>query len=345
MERMVAYLTARRQIELRPAPMPRPGPGEVLIRMKAVGVCGSDVSYFVNGRTGVGEIRFPHILGHECAGLVAQVGEGVDGLLPGDRVTTEPGYYCGVCDACTSGRYNLCRHMSFMGSAVADAYGEGALTQYTLRPAHLVFRLPDNASYEDGAMLEPFSVALHAARRAGLGPGDRAAILGSGPIGASLLLVLRAIGVHSVLMTDMLPSRLAKMQALGASRVCNVEGLTFAETAALASNLDAVVDTTCAPQAVNASLHWLKKGGRLVQVGVPSGKAELDLQTLFNRGIDLKPSFRYANTYPALLSLLEAGTLSSQGLITHRFPFERTQEAFDLAASRAEGVMKIVITF
>lgn len=345
--RNIAYLTARETIELRTGTLPQAGKGEVVVRMKAVGVCGSDVSYFKNGRTGVGEISFPHILGHECAGVVAQVGPGVSALRAGDRVATEPGYFCGHCEQCVTGRYNLCRSMSFMGSAVAAEYGEGALVEYSVRPAHLVCKLPDNVDFDEGALIEPLSVGLHAIRRAGLCAGARAAILGCGPIAASTLLVLQALGASSVSMTDIIPTRLARMKALGAARVINVDGLPFEETTALfpEGSLDAVFDTTCNEQAINASMRWVKKGGSIVQIGVPGGKIQLDAQTLFNRGLSFLPSFRYKNTYPTLLSLVSAGKIAPKALISHRFPFSETQKAFDLAASRAAGVMKIIIDF
>lgn len=342
--RKSAFLTARNSIEIRECPMPELHAGEVLLQMKAVGICGSDVSYYVNGRTGVGEIRFPHITGHECAGIVAAVGEGVEGLKVGDRVTTEPGYYCGRCEQCRAGRYNLCESMSFMGSAVADAYGEGALTQYTLRPAHLVFPLPDSISFAQAAMLEPLSVGLHAARSAALHFSSRAAILGCGPIGACIFSVLKALGVQSVLMTDMLPERISRMHAFGAEAI-DVSGMDEAQLSQLASGMDAVFDTTCSEQALNASLKWLKKGGRLIQVGVPARPMRIDMQTLFNRGIALLPSFRYANTFPDLIALMEKQSLLAEELITHRFPFERVADAFALAASRSGDVMKVLVEF
>ena len=344
--RRVACLTARETIEYSALPMPVPGRGEVLIRMKSVGVCGSDVAYFRTGRTGVGEIRFPHILGHECAGIVEAVGEGVSDFKIGDRVTTEPGYFCGKCEQCTSGRYNLCKDMSFMGSAVAHAYGEGALVEYSVRPAHLCFRLPDGASFADGAMVEPYAVGLHAVRTGQISAGGSAAILGSGPIGACILLVLKALGIDNVIMTDMVPSRLADMEKFGA-RGLNVSGLGEEDMAGLVENnsLDVVFDTTCNESAINAGMKWLKKGGRIVQVGVPVGKRSIDLQTLFSKGIDLLPTFRYANAYPALLQLMEAGKLKASDLVTHTFPFEQAQQAFELAASRREGGMKVLIEF
>lgn len=342
--RRSAFLTARNSIEIRECPMPKVHAGEVLLQMKAVGICGSDVSYYVNGRTGVGEIRFPHITGHECAGVVAAVGEGVKHLKVGDRVTTEPGYYCGKCEQCRTGRYNLCEKMSFMGSAVADAYGEGAFTEYTLRPAHLVFPLPDNISFAEAAMLEPLSVGLHAVRSAGLHFDSRAAILGCGPIGACIFSVLKAFGVHSILMTDVLPSRISRMRSFGAEAI-DVSGMDEAQLARLGSGLDAVFDTTCNEQALNASLKWLKKGGRLIQVGVPGKPSRIDMQTLFNRSIALLPSFRYANTFPELIALMEREQLLAKELITHRFPFERIGDAFALAASREDDVMKVLVEF
>lgn len=341
-KRKVAYLTARETIEFRECPIPEPGPGEVLIRMKAVGVCGSDVAYFKTGRTGVGELRFPHVLGHECAGVVEAVGAGVDNLRPGDCVTTEPGFACGKCEPCATGRYNLCEHMSFMGSAVSHAYGEGALTEFGLRPAHLVFKLPERFSFAMGAMMEPLSVGLQAVRTSGIASGGRAAILGGGPIGLCILMMLRASGVREVTVTDVLPDRLVTAERFGA-RAWDASA-TDGNPVALGS-LDAVFDTTCHAPSINASLRWLKKGATLVQVGVPGGPLSIDMQTLFNLGISIRPSFRYANTYLPLMSMMRSQEIPVEELISHRFPFEQAQEAFELAASRRPGVMKVLIEF
>ena len=343
--RLVAYLTAPETISYARTAMPELRPDSALIQIKAVGICGSDIAYYRTGRTGVGEIHFPHILGHECAGVVAAVGRGVTRLHVGDRVAVEPGYSCGHCSACLSGRYNLCREMSFMGSAVAADYGEGAFAEYTLRPEKLLFRLPENANFADGAMLEPLSVGLHAARRASLRAGDRAIILGCGPIAACVLMALRAMGVYDVCMTDILPDRLARMKSLGATAAVNVGDLDADALKKLyaGTDFDAAFDTTCNEQAINACLHWIKKGGAYVQIGVPSGKFLLDMQTIFNRGISVLPSFRYANTYPAVIELLKHGVVSSGPLITHRFSFGQAGRAMDLAASRAPGIMKVLL--
>ncbi|NLF28650.1 MAG: alcohol dehydrogenase catalytic domain-containing protein [Clostridiales bacterium] len=345
--RMVAFLTARERLEIFERPMPEVRAGEVLVRMKAVGVCGSDVSYFRTGRTGVGEVTFPHVLGHECAGVVEAVGPGVRDLGPGDRVAVEPGYFCGKCEQCTAGRYNLCARMSFMGSAVADAYGEGALCEYAVRPANLLYRLPAGVGFDEGALIEPLSVGLHAVRRAGISAGARAAILGCGPIAVSALMVMRALGVDVALMTDMIPDRLSLALSLGALRAADAGGLSPEALQGLLpeGSLDAVFDTTCSGDAINASLRWLRKGGSLVEIGVPSGKIALDMQALFVREVSLLSSFRYANTYPALISLLAAGKLPAAALISHRFPFREAQSALCLAASRGAGVMKVMIEF
>lgn len=344
--RRAALLTAREKIEFADRPVPRAGRGEVLIRMKAVGVCGSDVAYFRTGRTGVGEVRFPHIMGHECAGVVAQVGEGVTGFEIGDRVTTEPGWFCGHCRACTEGRYNLCEHMSFMGSAVADIYGEGALIESTIRPADLVFKLPDGVDDACGAMIEPFSVGMQAARTAALEPGQRAAILGCGPIAMCTLMLLNIFGVRDVLMTDIVEGRVRTMQSLGAD-ARNTAGMDAEALSKLveSGSVDAVFDTTCYAPAINASMRWLKKGGKIVQIGVAGGHMDIDMQTLFNRCISIVPTFRYANTYPALLKMAQQGLLPTDKLITHRFPFAETQRAFETAASRSDSVMKVLIEF
>lgn len=344
MKRRVAFLTRAGKIEIREQEMPELCEGEVLIRVRSVGICGSDISYYTKGETGLGRLDFPHILGHECAGDVVRTGGEDRRLQPGDRVAVEPGVGCGICDYCRTGRYNLCESMAFMSSAIKRPGGEGGMAEYIIRPTQYVYPIPDTMSYEQAALAEPVSVAIHAMRRSGIRPGQSAAILGCGPIAGCILLVLSACGVSRIYMTDIDETRVRKMKGLGASETYLVKGKEPESLRALLpEEVDVVFDTTCQEDACNASLSWIKKGGVLTLVGVPTGYRMLDLQTLFVREQSIITTFRYANTYPTAIRLMEGGRLHPEALVSHRFPFEKAGEAMEKAAAREPDVMKVMI--
>lgn len=344
MKRKAAYLVAKSEVRIMEEMLPGLKEGQVLIRVHAVGICGSDVSYYTKGATGMGAIQYPHILGHECAGEVVEAGTGHNSLKPGDRVAVEPGVPCGACEYCRSGRYHLCESMAFMSSAVKKTGGEGGMAEYIIRPSDYVYRIPDSMSYEQAAMIEPLSVAMHAVERSGAKPGQNAAILGCGPIAGCLLLVLTAYGIGHVWMTDLVKERAAFMKQAGASGVFQTGGLGEEELKNLLPEaVDVVFDTTCNERAVNASMHWIKKGGVVTLVGVPSEKKEIDIQTAFVRELSLITTFRYSNTYPAAISLIAAGRIRPEPLISHRFPLEDADFAMRTAAGRGSGVMKVML--
>lgn len=245
MERTVAYLTKRSHIEIRREQIAKPRGNEVLIQIHAIGICGSDISYYTKGSTGMGELEYPHILGHECAGEVIEVGEECTQLKPGDRVTIEPGVPCGRCEYCRTGRYHLCPSISFMSSAVKMPGGEGGMAELVLRPEPFVYKIPENVTYEQAALIEPISVAMHAVEKSGIRPGQSAAILGCGPIAGCLLLVLKAYGVSKVWMTDVVPERTKFMKSIGAEEAFQVSGLEPEELKQLVpEQVDVVFDTT-----------------------------------------------------------------------------------------------------
>jgi len=345
MTRSVAYLTAVGQLEIREEPVPMLGSGDVLIQIKTVGICGSDISYYLTGRTGIGALSFPHILGHESAGVVIAKGSEVREFSIGDGVALEPGMPCGVCQNCREGHYNLCESISFMSTARKQPYSEGAFVTHSVRPAHMIHHLPNDMCFENGSMVEPLSVAIHAIERSQIKPGQRAAIIGCGPIAGCLLLALRAVGIGDILMTDIIDDRLHRMKALGSGRVINTADMPFEDLVQIANkHVDVVFDTSCNGTAINAGIHWLDKGGQLVLVGVISGPREIDLQTLFLKEGSIYTSFRYANTYPACISMIKNGLIDPIPLITHRLPFDKISEAFELASSKQSSVMKVMIT-
>lgn len=344
MIRKTAYLTEKEKIEIRKEEIPALKMGEVLIRIHSIGICGSDVSYYTKGATGLGSLTYPHILGHECAGEIAAVGSGVSHVAVGARVAIEPGVPCGTCEYCRTGRYNLCESIAFMSSAIKRPGGEGGMAEYVIRPAAYVYRIPECMTYDQGALLEPVSVAIHAVRRSGIKPGQSAAILGCGPIAGCILLVLNACGVTDVWMTDVIEQRTEFMKSLGAKDVLRADRLRGDELKEICRDkVHAVFDTSCNETALNAALHWLKKGGSMVLVGVPAEARQIDLPTVFSRELSLISTFRYANTYPEAIALIEGGKLKPEVLISHWFDFENADEAMKKASFKKDDVMKIMI--
>lgn len=344
MQRNTAYLTDLKTISVKAEAIPPIADDDVLVQMKSVGICGSDISYYNTGRTGVGKLVFPHVLGHESAGVIVGKGNAVTRFELGDRVVVEPGVPCGKCKHCLSGHYNRCEEISFMSTAKKMPYSEGAFTGYSVRPSHFVYRLPDTVSFDQGAMIEPLSVAFHSIERSGVKAGQKVAIIGCGPIAGCVLLVLRSLGIGDVTMTDMVPSRLECMDRLGAKRTQDVKDLDFLQLKNLTDErYDVVFDTSCNENAINAGIAWLEKGGNMTLIGVLGSSKNLDLQTLFLKEASLVTSFRYVNTYPRCISMIANGLLDPLPLVSHHFPLDRIAEAFELACSKKEDTMKIII--
>ncbi len=344
MKNKTIYLVDIEKFEIRETEIEKPIDDEVLIKIDSVGICGSDLSYYSKGRTGVGKLNFPHILGHESSGTIVEVGENCTNFKIGDRVAIEPGVPCGKCKNCLEGHYNCCEEISFMSTAKKRKYSDGAFSQYTIRPSSFVYHLPDTVSFEEGALLEPLSVAYHAIIQSGLKPGTNAAIIGCGPIAGCLLLMLHAFGIKDVSMSDIVYPRLNKMRELGASYTVNTKDMNERElNFCFNDNFDAIFDTSCNERAINSAIHQLKKRGKLVQVGVISNKLNLDLQTLFLKEASIVTSFRYANTYDKCINLIKNKQLDPNKLISHTFNYEEIEKAFKTATNPSDNPMKIIV--
>jgi len=323
--------------------VPKPGPGQVLVRVRSVGVCGSDMHYYLTGHIGETVATQPHIMGHEFAGEVAACGAGVQDLSPGQKVAVEPAMPCGHCDMCIQGHPNLCLNIRFM-SVPPD---QGALAEYVVTEARSCFPLPEALTTEDGAMLEPLGVALHAMRLARMLIGDTVAIVGCGPIGLLALQLVKAAGALDVLATDRLDYRLDYARRYGASAIVNVTREDPAgEMASLTDGrgFDITIEAAGDKEAPEQAVRLTRNGGKVLLIGIPSeNEFTLTASTARRKGLTIKMVRRMKHTYPRAIALAVAGKVDLRSLITHRFPLEEANQAFDLVAHEKDGVLKAMI--
>lgn len=328
-------------IRLEQKEIPKPTKGQVQIAIHSVGICGSDVHYWVNGRIGDFVVTSPMILGHETAGTVSQVGEGVTNLKVGDRVAIEPGVPCHTCEQCMAGRYNLCPNVFFCATPPYD----GTLTRLYCHDARYCYKLPDNVSYEEGALLEPLSVGVHACRRGGITAGDTILICGAGPIGLVTLLSARAFGATKIAITDINPKRLEFARTLGADHTILVEGdpQTTAKRAVelLGKMPDKSLDCVAFPPTISTAIYATKSGGTVLLVGLGPPTSEIPIVNASVREVDIKGIFRYKDCYQISLDMIAKGILNVKPLVTHRYKMEEALDAFEKTKS-GEGI-KVMI--
>ncbi|KAJ7542812.1 hypothetical protein O6H91_09G013200 [Diphasiastrum complanatum] len=346
-ENMAAWLTGINTLKIQPFKLPSVlGNHEVRVQMKAVGICGSDVHYLKTMRCADFIVREPMVIGHECAGIIAEVGSGVTHLKVGDRVALEPGISCARCNFCKEGHYNLCSEMKFFATPPVH----GSLAHQVIHPADLCFKLPENVSLEEGAMCEPLSVGVHACRRAGVGPDTHVLVMGAGPIGLVTMLSARSFGAPRVIITDVDEYRLSVAKNLGADDTFLVStDIKDAdkEVSALQELMGAFVDVTLdcvgVGKTMTTALKVTKAGGRVCLVGMGHHEMNVPLTPAAAREVDIFGVFRYRNTYPLCLDLLRTGRIDVRPLITHRFGFSQkeVEEAFETSA-RGGNAIKVM---
>lgn len=317
-----AVLQAPGEITVEKRPVPLPNPGDVLVRVTAVGICGSDVHYYREGRIGRFVVEEPLVLGHESAGVVAAVGDGVDASRIGERVSVEPQRIDWSSAQARAGRYNLDPQVQFFATPPVD----GAFAEYVTIPAMFAHRLPEGISDEAGALLEPLSVAVAAARKSRLGVGDHVLVTGAGPIGLILTQVARALGAAEVTVTDVSPERLSLAEAHGATAALD------AGTGLSGLGADVLLEASGAPSAIHAGLRALGPAGRAVLIGMGADDVTIPLSAVQNRELEVTGVFRYANTWPTAIELVRSGRVDLDRLITGRFSLEQTAEALEAAA-------------
>ncbi len=317
-----SVLTAAMQLTVEERPVPHPLPDEVLVKVSSVGVCGSDVHYYREGRIGDYVVEAPLVLGHELAGRIVGIGDRVDAGRLGQRVAVEPQRPCHVCGQCLAGRYNLCPHMRFYATPPVD----GAFAGYVTAPSVFAHTLPDALSDDAGALLEPLSVAIAAMRKARVVPGSRVLIAGAGPIGVIAAQTARAFGAAEVIVTDLVAERRDRVERFGATST--FDPLTQ-DVVALDLAVDAFVDASGAAPAVRSGIACVRPAGVVVLVGLGEPDVLLPVGVIANREITLTGVFRYTDTWPLAIHLVTSGQVDLDSLVTGRFDLDHVGQALE----------------
>jgi len=346
LDNSAAVLHTINDIRLDQCPVPEPEPDQVLLRMDSVGICGSDVHYWTHGAIGDFIVKAPMVLGHEAAGIVHKLGANVKTLKIGDRVAIEPGVPCRRCTYCKEGGYNLCPDMQFCATPPVH----GNLARYYVHAADFCYKLPDHMTLEEGALMEPLAVGVHACTRAGVGLGKKVLICGAGPIGLVNLITAKAMGATEVVITDITQNRLDVAKSLGADHVYKVEMGAKAEDMAedirkLLGGDGSHVTIECSgvESSIRFGIFSTRSGGCLVLVGLGKPEVTLPIVNAAVREVDIRGIFRYANCYPKAIDMVASGKVNVKPLITHRFQFEDTVKAFETAKTGAGGAIKVMI--
>lgn len=323
--------------------MPQLSPDDALVKVKSVGVCGSDVHYYRNGRIGSFIVKDPLILGHECSGEVVSVGPDVKNVKPGDRVVMEPGIPCRKCWYCKNGRYNMCPDIVFM----ATPPHHGSMVEYMAWPADFLFKMPDSMSFQEGALVEPFAVGLFSTRRSGLYPSASVAILGAGPIGLSALEAVKAMGAGQVISIDVIPNRLELARQMGATHVINAKEKNAGQAVKELTNGEGahfVFETAGSDMTIQQTVEIARDGGTVVLLGLPPQlEIKMPIVESVIREVNFVTSFRYCNIFEEAITLMAHGKVNLKPLLTHEFAFKDTLEAFDVSEHQKDSAVKVMI--
>ncbi|MEM7299485.1 MAG: L-idonate 5-dehydrogenase [Pseudomonadota bacterium] len=323
---------------------PKPGPGEVLVKMEAGGICGSDLHYFNHGGFGTVRLKEPMILGHEVAGRVEQVGENVIGLEKGQLVAVSPSRPCGKCHFCQEGSQNHCLNMRFYGSAMPFPHIQGAFRQVLLADAAQCTPA-DGLSAAEAATAEPLSVVLHAARQAGDLMGKRVLVTGCGPIGMLAVLVVKAAGALEIVVTDITSFTLQRALEVGADQTIDMakdpNGLAQFEEGK--GHFDVLFECSGVAAALSAAIAAMRPKGTIMQLGL-GGDMTLPVQAMTAKELSLKGSFRFHDEFSQAVMMMQAGRIDVKPLITHSIPLDEAISAFELASDRTQAI-KVQIVF
>ena len=335
-------LTAYNRLEVLETPEPVARPGEVLIRVGACGICGSDV-HGMDGSTG--RRLPPLIMGHEAAGVVAEVGADVSGFSPGDRVTFDSTVYCGDCRFCKEGLVNLCDHREILGVATPEFHRDGGFAEYVAVPERVLYKLPPSMPMAEAAMLEAVSVALHAVSVSGLRSGESAIVVGAGMIGLLTLQAAKAAGCSPVIVADVDSTRLELARQMGAT-----EAVHASEMAKLCKlhtggfGVDVAFEAVGRSETVAGAIDCVRKGGTVTLIGNIAPEVTLPLQKVVSRQIRLQGTAASSGEYPQAIDLINRGLIQVQPLITAVVPLEEGPRWFERLYRKEPGLMKIVLT-
>ncbi|MCC7499396.1 MAG: alcohol dehydrogenase catalytic domain-containing protein [Bryobacterales bacterium] len=338
----VAELIQPRQFRLSDWAPPEPGPGQILARVHAVGICGSDLHNFSEGSVGDMASSFPMVLGHEPAGTIVSTGAGVGGWQPGDRVVLEPAVYCYHCEFCRRGLYNVCANIRFL----SQPQDPGFFRDLVVVPAGNILPLPTGLSFAEGTLFEPLAVALHSMKFVALGPGETAAVYGAGPIGLLTIASLRLAGASRIWVVDPVAARRQLALRVGAAEVFDPAGAVQAITRESGGRgVDVAVDCAAAGESMNDCLRVTRNAGRVVITGIPAEvRVPLEFHIMRRKELAVYNVRRSNHESELALDLLRQRPELFRPMLTHTFPIERVQAAFELLEAYADGCGKLIIS-
>jgi L-idonate 5-dehydrogenase len=339
---MIACVIHRaKDLQIEKLPDPRPAAGEVIVRFGAGGICGSDLHYYHEGRVGNFELREPLILGHELAGEVVELGEGVTKVRRGQRVAVNPTRACRHCRYCLSGRSNLCQNVRFHGSAARFPHVQGGFAELFMASEEQCVPIPDSLSYPAAACAEPLAVTLHAVARAGSLLGRRVLVTGAGPIGILTVAAARLAGAAEIVITDLFDQPLAVAERLGATRVLNVKTAPSDLEALMQKGgyFDVAIEASGNARGLENCIDATQPGGRIVQVGIfPVGHAGPTMNKLLAKELELFGTFRFHEEFQWAVQALISGRVNVEPILSAQFPFPEVIQAFELASDRQKVV-------
>ncbi len=339
----VAMMNKPGKFDFEEKPVPEVKPDDVLVKLEYVGICGSDMHLFQHGYIGENHVTEPMVLGHEPGGVVAGIGSNVKSLKIGDRVAVEPGVPCWHCEFCKSGRYNLCKNVYFYASLPVV---EGCFAEYISHPANLCYKLPDNVSTLEGALMEPLAVGLHAARQSGIQMGANAVVIGAGCIGLLTMLSIKSMGVGEVIVVDIQQNRLERAAELGASEVVNASGADAVQRVLelTGGGADYVFETAGSELSIFQTAKMVKRGGTITLVGYTrDGIAKMNVNWLIDNEVTIKTVFRYRNIYPVAIAAVSKGIIPLKEIASDIYEFKDIQTAMEHSVNNKDKVTKCVI--
>jgi len=339
-----AYLVDKKKIEVFDIPVPEiKKENEVLVKIKCVGVCGSDIHYYLEGKIGDQIVGEKIIVGHECAGEVVEVGKGVIDLKVGDKVAVEPGISCGKCELCLKGKPNLCPNVKFLGTPPVD----GALREYIVMPEKNLIKIPEGLGFDEGVLSEPLAIGLYGVKLSEMEVGDDVAVLGTGPIGLSAVFSLKEAGAKNIFATDLIKERREFAKRIGADSVFNPEETDIVKKIkeiTYGRGVDIVYEAAGQPATIKQAEEIVKIGGKIVIYGIPSDdKVEFTAHIIRRKEVKIINVRRSCGTTLLSLQMIQKSNLPFSKMVTHRFPFERINEAFELVSEYRDGVIKAMI--